>query len=173
MGELPPHRPRTAVGRYRKEIEDAKHAMANALGDATQALIDKARGLFVCRIYDHQTQRWRKPPDLGTLEQAIEIGPPLVRIYQEPPDLAAILALQDRIMGKVPTPVDLEVRTIVLNAITAQATILELIERKVPAEYLADLADELGRLHGQHREAAAYLGGLDAAAPPDPAGVPD
>jgi hypothetical protein len=153
----------TAVGEYLKQIRQSKDMMAGALVDVTDALLDAARGVYRLVIYEPATGEWRNPPSDAVLDNALQNAGSMVRIYREPPDLRAILAVHDRIMGKVAQPINVELREVIENAIADQELIASVLERVVPSEHLGAVITDIRRVREHRRKALAVLGGDDAA----------
>jgi hypothetical protein len=145
-----------AETRYKRQIAAARDHFADGLFDATEAAMDLARGCYVVLLRDERARRWVKPPSVEAVEDAIELAPHTVRVYQQPPDLGAIQLVWERVAGKVPQPHEHEVRQLILQITEDHATIAEIIRRHVPPESLAPVVDELERL-ARRRQAAAGL----------------
>lgn len=153
----------TAAGNYQKVIRASKDKMAESLVEVTDTLLDMARGCYRLVIFDPASGEWRNPPNDKVMDEALQNAPSMVRIYRETPDLKAILAVHDRIMGKVAQPVNLELREVIENAIADQELIASVLERVVPSEHLGAVITDIRRVREHRRKAAAILGGDDSA----------
>jgi hypothetical protein len=99
---------------------------------------------------------WEKPKSDKVMEGSLGTG--LIRVYREPPSIKAIEIMFDRLMGKVPQPVDITVRQAVAEVTDAQAILMRVIEEHVPSEYLAPIREELDRVAQHHSAARTAVG---------------
>lgn len=157
----PNGRPPTAAGAYRREIKAARDLMGGALVPVTEALLDAAKGHHIL-MGQAADGSWQRITSEGVASSAIQAG--LVRVYLADPDLRAILAVHDRIMGRVAQPANAALREVIENAIADHDRIAEIIERHVPAEHLGAIITDIRAIREHRRQAAAVLGGHDATA---------
>lgn len=147
---------------YRREVADSIKKLAGGLDAATEALIDKAHGIRLLQIIDITGSFRALPEDVARnvaddnalLTASIVSGQ--ARIYAYPPDLDAIKVLMDRVMGKVPTIVELDVKQRLEQTQHDHATLARVIKEHVPDEYLTPVVAELERIARRRvREEAA------------------
>ena len=156
-------------GLYKREVASARAIMGHALENLTSVLVDRGRGLFVLMALNNQgawemlpegqARRVAEDPDyLASLLQAN-----VARVFTLPPDRAAIALVMDRIMGKVPTVIELEYKRKFDALQSDHALIARVIREHVPDEYLAPVLAELERI-SRHRAAedAQALGPVTA-----------
>jgi hypothetical protein len=148
-------RPRNEV-KYKGKIAKATDIMGRMLPEAAAATTDLAKGAYIVMVYNAKAKRWEKPRTLDIAEKSIDAG--LFRIYQELPDIRAIMVMFERLMGKVPQPVDITVRQAVQEVTEAQAILMRVIEEHVPEEHLAPIRLELERVAQHHSEARTAVG---------------
>lgn len=147
--------PRNEV-KYKAKIAKATDIMGRMLPEAAAATTDLATGAYVLMVYNTKTKKWEKPRTLEIAEKSIDAG--MFRVYQELPDIRAILVMFERLMGKVPQPVDITVRQAVQEVTEAQSILMRVIEEHVPDEYLAPIRFELERVAQHHSEARTAVG---------------
>lgn len=149
----PNGRPPSPVTLYQREVDEALAKMGGALVETTERLIDLAKGLHVLKIIDVASGQWRLAE--GEQAQKLIAEPHVVealvaggmaRVYVQPPDLAAIKSLHDRVMGKVPTIIELDVRQRLEQTQADHAMIARVIQEHVPDEYLGPVIAELERI---------------------------
>ena len=150
-------RPEAPVAQYRRQIKAAKQLMADALVETTTAVCDAATGLWTLLIPGPLGVGWVRATTPEQIDAALAGGERFYRIYQQDPDLAACGVVMDRIMGKVPQPIDVEVRQVLEHATADQDTLACILQEHVPAEYLAPVLDELRRVRAHRRRAVAVL----------------
>lgn len=149
-------RPPTARGQYKREIAAARKLFGDGLLDVSQHAMDLARGCFLFEVRTNRG-KWVKPDSLAVVERCLAYAPDAVRVYQQPPDLGAIQLVWERVAGKVPQPHEHEVRQLIVAITEDHAALAEILRRHIPAEYLAPVAAELGRLEERRRGAALLL----------------
>jgi hypothetical protein len=156
----PTGRPATPKARHEREIKAAIATMAAALDDTTDALVAQARGLPVLLVRNI-AGLWSAPPadvarklaeDPAYLDALLQAG--AARVYVREPDLDAIRVLHDRVMGKVPSIMELQVKRTTEQVQADHATIARVIQEHVPSEYLGPVITELERI-ARRREAEA------------------
>lgn len=153
---------------YVNEIRAATATMAGALQESTNGLVDKARGLHVLMIRNI-AGFWQMPggdvarkltEDPAYLASLFEAG--AARVYVQEPDLDAIKVLHDRVMGKVPTMIEMQVKKSAEQIQMDHATLARVIQEHVPSEYLDPVIAELERI-ARRSEArqGEHVGGAD------------
>lgn len=156
----PRGRPPKPSTRFAEQVRESMQRQADALLDVTDALIDRARGIRIFQVRD-LVGIWREPS--GEQAQALLADDNMVqallmsgaaRIYAKEPDLDAGKVVMDRIMGKVPTVVELHLRKRVEQLNADHALIAKVIREHVPDEYLGTLIPELERIAGRSQAAA-------------------
>lgn len=151
----PAGRPPSAETRFRREIDAAMRGMADSLLDVTRALVDRATGLRLFQVIDvaglygppTDAQARQLLAEPGLADALLATG--VARVYLREPDLAAARAVQDRVMGKVPTVVELHLRREVEQLRADHATLVRVIREHVPDDYLQPLLAELERIEGR------------------------
>lgn len=159
----PNGRPPSPTTLYQREIDEALSKMGGALVETTERMIDLAKGLHILKIIDVASGQWKIAE--GENAQKLIAQPEMVealvaggmaRIYVQPPDLGAIKALHDRMMGKVPTIIEMDIRQRLERTQADHAAIARVIQEHVPDEYLGPIIAELERIARRDaREAAA------------------
>jgi hypothetical protein len=148
----PNGRPPKPATIYHRQVGASLRSMAEALEDATDGLVDKARGIRLLQVIDI-TGHYRALPEgrareLATQPEVVEAA--LVtgqaRIYAYPPDLDAIKTLMDRIMGKVPTVVEIDLRARLEQTQADHTLLARVIREHVPDQYLGPVLAEVERI---------------------------
>lgn len=142
--------------KYKGRIAKATDIMGRMLPEAAEATVDLATGAYVLLVYNPRTAQYEKPRTQAITEAAVDAG--LIRVYRELPDIRAIQVMFERLMGKVPQPVDVTVRQAVTDILDAQAILMRVIEEHVPAEYLPQIRAELERVVRHHSAARTAVG---------------
>jgi hypothetical protein len=155
-GPRPNSGPKPKAVKYKRQIAKATDVMGRMLPEAADAVADLARGAYVILIHDPQTKQWIKPSSQKMVNTAIDMG--VYRIYQELPDVRAIQIVFERLMGKVPQPVDITMREAISDVTESQAILMRVIEEHVPDEYLAPIRAELERVADLHSRARTAIG---------------
>lgn len=153
----------TDLGRYRREILAAKDKLGDQIVALTDKVLDRAHGLHVLLAVDDKGNAL--PLDDASAKRVAEdpaflaklLAENVVRVYTRPPDLAAIQIAYERIMGKVPQQVNIEVKQTIQRIIEDQETLVRLLEQHVPQESLAPLLESLRRIRGDHRAASGIF----------------
>lgn len=130
--------------------------MGRMLPEAAQATVDLATGAYYLLVYNPRTKSYEKPRTQKIADDSVEAG--LIKVYRELPNVKAIEIMFERLMGKVPQPVDITVRQAVSDVTEAQAILMRVIEEHVPSEYLAPIREELDRVAEHHHSARAAVG---------------
>lgn len=141
--------------KYKTKIAKATDIMGRLLPEAAQAVTDLATGAYVLMVQNKKGE-WVKPPNEQIAKMSIEYG--MYRVYREPPDVKAIAIMFERLMGKVPQPVDVTVRQAITSVTESQRILMRVIEEHVPDEYLVPIRAELERVAQLHNEAHAAIG---------------
>jgi hypothetical protein len=145
---------------YRREIRAATARMGAGLLDVTDALMDLARGHHILLI--RTDVGWAKAETREQFDAALAVGAEAYRVYREAPNLGAIQTVWERVGGRVPQPVDVEVRQLIVHITEDHAALARILQEYVPAEYLEPVLAELERVEGRRRAAAGLLaGGVD------------
>lgn len=158
----------TDLGRYRKEILATKDKMGAELVALTDKLLDRAHGLHVLmarEVNERSGEESLEPLDEASARRCAEdpafladlVARGAVRVYTRPPDMAAILVAYERIMGKVPQQVNVEVKQTIQRIIDDQETLVRILEEHVPDEALGPILESLRRIRGDHRAASGIL----------------
>lgn len=142
--------------KYKTKISKATDIMGRMLPEAAQATTDLATGAYVVMVMDRHGEFHK--PTARQLDAALSAGPQYIRVYRELPDVRAIQIMFERLMGKVPQPLDIRVQQAVSDVMETQSILLRLLEEHVPAEYLAPIRAELGRVAELHRDARTAVG---------------
>lgn len=142
--------------KYKAKIAKATDIMGRMLPEAAAAITDLATGAHIILAYNTRTKKWEKPRTLEIAQRAVDTD--MYRVYQELPNPKAIEIMFERLMGKVPQPVDITVRQAVAEVISAQDTLMRIIEEHVSDETLALIRDDLARVAGHHNAALAAVG---------------
>lgn len=148
----PRGRPPKPATVYHKQVGASLRSMAEALEEATDALVDKAHGIRLVQIIDVTGSFRALPLDVARqvvnepamLEASIVSGQ--ARIYAYPPDLDAIKTLMDRIMGKVPTVVEIDLRARLEQTQADHTLLARVIREHVPDQYLGPVIAEVERI---------------------------
>lgn len=148
-------RPPNAI-KYQRQIAKATDVMGRMLPAAAQATVDLAGGAYVLLVLDEEGEL-RKARSQYEFDRAVEDG--RFRVYRELPDVKAIQIMFERLMGKVPQPIDVRYQQALDDVVQTQAILMRLLEEHVPAEALTIIRAELGRVAELHRDARAALGG--------------
>lgn len=146
---------------FEEEERKARAAFGAGLVSAAEHAVDLATGAYCFAVLDLKTGKYKPPPDDFAPETLLQLGEPLVRVYRQPPDLGAITLVVERIMGKVPQPVDVKMELALRQVFSDYALLARILQEHVPAEALGPIAAELERI-GRHREGQAGLLGLPA-----------
>lgn len=144
------------VVKYKAKIAKATDIMGRMLPEAATATVDLATGVYVLLVYNGKTKKWEKPRTLDIAQKAVDSG--FFRVYQEMPNPKAIEIMFERLMGKVPQPVDITVRKAIDHVIDVQSRIMRIIEEHVPDETLAIIRDDIERMAELHQDARATVG---------------
>lgn len=155
-GARPNSGPKPYAVKYKRQIAKTADIMGRMLPEAAQATVDLATGAYVVLIADRHGN-YHKPTE-KQLDAALDAGGVYLRVYRELPDVRAIQIMFERLMGKVPQPLDIRVQQAVDDVMQTQAILLRLLEEHVPSEYLAPIRDELGRVAELHRDARTAVG---------------
>lgn len=155
-GARPGTGPKPNAVKYKTRIAKATDIMGRMLPEAAQATTDLATGAYVILVYNMRAKKWEKPRTLDIAKDAVESG--FFRVYQELPDIRAIQVMFERLMGKVPQPVDVTVRQAVAEVVSAQDTLMRIIEEHVSDEVLTLIRDDLDRVAGHHTNALTAIG---------------
>ena len=154
----PKGRPPGPKTQYLAEVGKARQRLATNLDAIAARHVDLALGTRILLIRNPQTGEYERPRTVKQAKAAMKLGH-AVQVYVQEPDLRAILAAEDRIMGKIPVAVDDTFRVIVAEALDAQETLSRLVEERVPANLLAsNLAD----LRGVREQISRTRATLDA-----------
>lgn len=148
----PKGRPPKPATIYHRQVGASLKAMAEALEVATDALVDKAHGIRLLQVID-VTGTYRALP-LEVARQVVNepamieasLATKQARIYAYPPDLDAIKTLMDRIMGKVPTVVEIDLRARLEQTQADHALLARVIREHVPDQYLGPVIAEVERI---------------------------
>lgn len=157
-GARPNPGPKPNAVKYKAKIAKATDIMGRMLPEAAAAVTDLATGAHIILAYNTRTKKWEKPRTLEIAQRAVDTD--MYRVYQELPNPKAIEIMFERLMGKVPQPVDITVRQAVAEVTEAQAILMRVIEEHVPSEYLSPIREELERV-AQHHSAARAAVSLD------------
>jgi len=141
---------------YKREIAKATDIMGRMLPEAAQATNDLALGAYVLMTFDPRTGQWVRAQSQAVADLAIDSG--MFRVYREPPDIKAITIMFERVMGKVPQPIDVRHQIAIQQVTEAQTILMRVLEEHVPAEYLAPVRAELARVADLHSEARTAVG---------------
>lgn len=142
--------------KYKTKISKATDIMGRMLPEAAQATVDLATGAYVLLVFNSKKAAWEKPANMRVAQAAVDMGH--FRVYQELPSMRAVEVMFERLMGKVPQPVDITVRQAVSEVTEAQAILLRVIEEHVPSEYLTPIREELERVAQHHSNARTAVG---------------
>lgn len=153
----PDGRPPSRQTEYRREIRKARQLFADGLFEVSESAMDLARGCYVVLMRDERARKWVKPPSLEAVEQAIELAPHTIRVYQQPPDLGAVQLVWERVAGKVPQRHEHEIRQLIVAITEDHATLARLIRDAVPPESLPAVVEELDRLESRRALAAGLV----------------
>lgn len=157
-GARPNSGPQPYGQRYKRQIAKTADIMGKALPEAAQATVDLATGAYYLMVWNRHTQTYEKPRTKAIADAAVETGSEFIRVYQELPSMKAIEVMYERIMGKVAQPVDITVKRAVAEVISAQDTLMRIIEEHVSDEVLTLIRDDLARVAGHHNAALAAVG---------------
>lgn len=142
--------------KYKRQIAKATDTMGRMLPEAAAATVDLATGAYYLLVYNPRTKNYEKPRTEEIADSSVEAG--LIKVYRELPNIKAIEVMFERLMGKVPQPVDVTVRQAVADVMEAQEILMRVIEEHVPAEYLPQIRAELDRVARHHSNARAAVG---------------
>lgn len=144
--------------KYKAKISKATDIMGRMLPEAAQATVDLATGAYYLMIWNPKTKTYEKPRTAAVADRCVAIGGDMIRVYRELPSAKAIEIMFDRLMGKVPQPIDITTRQAVGDIMEAQRILMRVIEEHVPEEYLATIRAELERVAQHHSDARAAVG---------------
>lgn len=156
-GARPRSGPKPYGEQFKREIAKTARIMGKGLPEAATATVDLATGAYYLMVWNGRTKQYEKPRTQAIADNCVEIGGDMIRVYRELPDIRAIQVMYDRIIGKVPQPVDVTVRQAVQEVMQAQEYLILIVERYVPEERLAALGDELASVGELHRSARAAI----------------
>lgn len=152
----------TIAAQYKNEIVAARQHMANGLVKTAENITEAAKGSFVLLIRGPLGVGWVRATTDEQIDAALAGGEPFYRIARQDPDLRAAALVFDRIMGKVPIPIDVELRHVIEEATAGQDAIARILQEHIPSEYLAPVHEHLERIQGNRRRAVAVLRTADA-----------
>lgn len=157
-GVRPNSGPKPYGERYKRQIAKTAEIMGKALPEAAQATVDLAKGAYYLMVWNGRTKQYEKPRDQRIADSCVEIGGDMIRVYRELPSIKAIEVIFDRLMGKVPQPVDITIRQAIAEVTEVQALLVRVIEEHVPSEYLTPIREELDRVAEHHSHARTAVG---------------
>lgn len=141
---------------YAREMAQARANFGHALVPVSNHAIDLATGVYCFALLDMKTGAYKPPPADADPAVLLALGEPLVRVYRTPPDLAAITLVIERIMGKVPVPVDVKMERAISQVKADHALIARVLQEHVPPDALGPVVAELERV-ARHRESQTGL----------------
>lgn len=141
---------------YKREIAKATDILGRMLPEAAEATKDLALGAYVLMTFDPHTGQWVRAKSETVATLAVDSG--MFRVYRELPDIKAITIMFERVMGKVPQPIDVRHQIAIEQVTQAQAILMRVLEEHVPAECLAPIRAELARVAELHSGARTAVG---------------
>jgi hypothetical protein len=105
--------------KYKAKISKATDIMGRMLPEAAAATVDLATGAYYMMVWNGRTKQYEKPRTKEMADRAVEAGGELYRVYREMPDIRAVQVMFERLMGKVPQPVDITVKQAVSEVMEA------------------------------------------------------
>ena len=146
---------------FEREGAEAIAVFGGGVVAVARHAMDLASGVYAFAVLDLKTGKYKPPPDDADPETLLALGEPLVRVYRQPPDLGAITLVIERILGKVPQPVDVKLERAITQVRLDHAIIARVLQEHVPPDCLGPVVAELERI-ARHREGQAGLIGLPA-----------